>query len=73
MSDNDQAFPSYKFVESHGQMMAVGGMILRDYFAAKAMQVLIPKLINDDFDLNNEDVAFESYQMADAMLKERNK
>jgi hypothetical protein len=53
-------------------MMAVGGLTLRDYFAAKAMQVFIPKLISDDFDLNNEDVAFESYQMADAMLKERN-
>jgi hypothetical protein len=58
------AFPAYEFVQGYGQMMAVGGMTLRDYFAAKAMQVLI----------NGKDVyaaASAAYVMADAMLKER--
>jgi hypothetical protein len=30
------AFPCYEFKESYGQMMAVGGMTLRDYFAVHA-------------------------------------
>jgi hypothetical protein len=61
---NDQAFPvSYNGHE---------GMTLRDYFAAKAMQVLIAKMISEDFDFIQEDVAMGSYHMADAMLKERN-
>jgi hypothetical protein len=62
---NDQAFPvSYNGHE---------GMTLRDYFAAKAMQVLIAKMMNEEgWDFIQEDVAMGSYQMADAMLKERN-
>lgn len=39
---NPPAFPSYEYQKSYGQMMAVGGMTLRDYFAAKAMQSMIP-------------------------------
>jgi hypothetical protein len=61
---HDQAFP----VHYNGHE----GMTLRDYFAAKAMQVLIAKMISEDFDFIQEDVAMGSYQMADAMLKERN-
>jgi hypothetical protein len=61
--NNDQAFP----VGYNGHK----GMTLRDYFAAKAMQVLIAKMISADSDLVEEDVALVSYRMADAMLKER--
>ena len=43
------------------------GMTLRDYFAAKAMQVLC----DDNF--TEEQIAEASYNMADAMLKERTK
>ena len=78
MSDNDQAFPSYKLVESVGQMMAQGGMTLRDYFAAKAMQGLLSDgwcsdLRNDHYGENagNRTVATDAYRMADAMLKAR--
>jgi len=46
-----------------------GGMTLRDYFAAKAMEAkgftVLP------YDTTNE-VAKECYRMADAMLKARN-
>ena len=49
------------------------GMELRDYFAAKAMQQLMPMVSDDprvlmrlDFDIANL-----SYQMADAMIKAR--
>ena len=54
------------------------GMTLRDYFAAKAMQSLIIKL-----EVNQESLIYDdkihntaptlSYQIADAMLKERSK
>jgi len=44
---------------------AFAGMTLRDYFAAKAMQVLC----DDNF--TEEQIAEASYNMADAMLKAR--
>jgi hypothetical protein len=51
------------------------GMELRDYFAAKAMQQFMPMISSDprvirqlDFDIANM-----SYQMADAMMKARDK
>ena len=60
---NDQAFPvSYNGHE---------GMTLRDYFAAKAMQVLIAKTISANEEVSEEDVANLSYLMAEAMLKAR--
>lgn len=40
------AFPTYEFVQSHGQMIAVGGMTLRDYFAAHASEAdIAPHLL----------------------------
>ena len=42
------------------------GMMLRDYFAAKAMSAIMSRE-NFIFD----DVPVDSYEMADAMLKER--
>ena len=53
------------------------GMSLRDYFAAKAMQGLCSKENTQEdfknFDLNTivSQIAFDSYAMADAMLKQR--
>jgi hypothetical protein len=49
------------------------GMTLRDYFAAKAMQQLMPMVSNDPRTLMplDFDVANMAYQMADAMLKAR--
>ena len=44
------------------------GMDLRDYFAAKAMQVLLPETI-----ANLPRVAERAYEIADAMMKEREK
>jgi len=52
----------------------IPGMTLRDYFAAKAMQSIMDQPIikldsttNDTFEI----LAIHSYQVADAMLKER--
>jgi NADPH-dependent ferric siderophore reductase len=52
-------------------------MTLRDHFAGLAMQgVLIDEAIHDESDVATEwlrKIAEASYEMADAMLKERNK
>ena len=45
---------------------AFAGMTLRDYFAAKAMQSLLP-----NYGWNDETLAKMSYEVADAMLKAR--
>lgn len=45
----------------------IGGMTLRDYFAAKAMQSYVAHNKAYDFD----DIAAMSYRTADAMLKAR--
>lgn len=70
MSQNEKAFPISSNHYEHG-------MDLRDYFAAKAMQakinydgpVIPPK--NSDFKSRDELLAYESYKMADAMMKAR--
>jgi hypothetical protein len=45
------------------------GMTLRDYFAARAMQVLLAAGINSE---QYEEDAMQAYAVADAMLKARN-
>lgn len=46
------------------------GMTLRDYFAAKAMQGLLATTKDEEW--KYEEVASISYEMADAMMRERN-
>ena len=59
------AFPVY---DNNGEYVNNGGLSLRDYFAAKAMQKL--KL---DGPSNFAICASLAYEMADAMIKARNK
>ena len=65
-----KAFPS----EAYGNAPPHTGMTLRDYFAAKAMQQLMPMVSNDPRTLMplDFDVANMSYRMADAMMEARN-
>jgi hypothetical protein len=49
---------------------AANGMTLRDYFAAKAMQVFCKD--TDDYTSGYDGVALDAYAMADAMLQARN-
>lgn len=69
------AFPQPDFLEQ-GTTGVQGdpGMSLRDYFAAKAMQQLMPLVAKDPRILMrlDFDVANMSYQMADAMMEARN-
>ena len=48
---------------------AIGGLTMRDYFAAKAMQALCSQ--PDAPDWTAEGIAIAAYQQADAMLKFR--
>lgn len=75
-SGNQPAFP--RVVEQpNGYMKAVEGMTLRDYFAAKAMQVLMAEKDGDGDDnpgsptWDGYQVAEIAYEFADAMLKVR--
>ena len=64
MSNNTggPAFPAHHFDLAEGEH----GMTLRDWFAAKAMQALIEK-----YDESPVEISLEAYEIADAMLKER--
>jgi hypothetical protein len=75
VSMNDPAFPATAYDEN-GHMAQ--GMTLRDYFAAKAMQNFMHNFLSNDLELiaTNDwknGLASDSYKMADAMMKERNK
>ena len=67
----EQAFPTYEYHYGHGEMMALGGMTLRDYFAARALQNFRDQIGSQSdqewFDL----MAEGAYRLADAMLKAR--
>lgn len=49
------------------------GMTLRDYFAAKAMHGFASRLMDTGSGYDFEIMSEESYQIADAMLAEREK
>jgi hypothetical protein len=63
-----KAFPAYEYQQAYDQMMAVGGMELRDYFAAKAMHYWLCNPIND---IQIENLCKGAYQVADAMMEAR--
>jgi len=58
----DTAFPVVSELIGHN-----GGMLLRDYFAAKAMQGLLAA----DYNSKMQNLAIDAYQIADEMLKVR--
>jgi len=72
------AFPGFNYIDQHGKQNPEG-MTLRDYFAAKAMQAILPAYQNvfDDETGGDDDPTFpellakDAYIMADAMLKAR--
>ena len=70
-----KAFPCYEFQQGYKQMMAVGGMTLRDYFAAKAMPEIMRSFYNDGIMCGDGDasqsVSYIAYVIADSMLEAR--
>lgn len=81
MNDIPSAFPNFetidswdKDVEKYRETIApVGGMSLRDYFAAKALQTQIAVVQSEGGTWNPDRCAQLAYEFADAMLKERAK
>lgn len=70
--DGGPAFPEPIRGQIAGQtniLDLAGGMTLRDYFAAKAMQGMNPHPVNE----HPKDVARWAYEIADAMIAERSK
>jgi hypothetical protein len=60
------AFPGVKWVHQ-GENVNPDGMTLRDYFAAKALQGLMPSTM----EWPEEAIAEAAYRQAEAMLKAR--
>jgi hypothetical protein len=63
------AFPSSEYDPRYNRHVAIGGMTLRDYFAAKAMQSMNGR--QDYLDAPASAIALDAYALADAMLKAR--
>lgn len=74
-TSNPSAFPMPSTEFTKGEY----GMSLRDYFAAKAMQALIQNMKDTDNTVNGgyipttiyRNIAKNAYDVADAMLKQR--
>ncbi len=78
VSDGGPAFPQEIETRQEGRdgTRIRGGMSLRDYFAAKAMQGLVERLrppTEHGTPVSMEMVSADAYAMADAMLTERAK
>jgi hypothetical protein len=75
INDGGPAFPCVYYSEPIGsigpQFTIKGGMTLRDYFAGKALQGMIASCTQQNW--QEEYAAKASYQLADAMLKAREK
>ena len=73
--DGGQAFPSKKRVYRAGyatsEFEPVGGMSLRDYFAAKAMRGLLAQSLGTALESDPILGAQYAYRVADAMLAVR--
>jgi hypothetical protein len=65
------AFPEHEWNNDAQRYLVNGGMTLRDYFAAKALQAHITHDGSDD--ICETGVARWAYELADAMIAERSK
>ena len=78
-NDGGPAFPESAHIISSDVVAAAeaysqcngGGMSLRDYFAAKAMQAILTKLADGIRPEDCKELAHDAYFIADAMLRER--
>ena len=76
INDGGPAFPGqwYDFQPLTGEQVVReqwGGMTLRDFFAAKAMQSLLATIDTYPDEHWRDGLAMDAYMMADAMLRAR--
>jgi hypothetical protein len=73
MINDTPAFPCVYYSEPIGsigpQLIIKGGMTLRDYFAAAALQGMLAN--PNIYDICDEAAVLESFEISDAMLKAR--
>lgn len=67
---NEPAFP-FLDIDSDGESQTWYGLTIRDYFAAKAMQGFTAN--GDQTEMYYRQISEAAYQLADAMLEEREK
>jgi hypothetical protein len=72
MSNKPTGGPAFPVYDDHGNYVNNGGLSIRDYFAAKAMQAAATNPAGAD-GFTFEERAQWAYLQADAMLKEREK
>lgn len=76
INDLERAFPNYEVTEK-GVCFPMGGMTLRDYFAAKVMQGLISLysesllVSHNQRSIFHKQISLTSYEVADEMLEAR--
>lgn len=71
-NNGGSAFPMPHFTDrGENTHWGEGGMTLRDYFAAAALQGILMNYTTEKFGANEETVARYAYRYADAMLAER--
>ena len=74
MTDKPTGGPANAVYDENGNYINGGGLSIRDYFAAKAMQGMLadlpPSLYGTDWQAK---LVSSSYKVADAMLEEREK
>lgn len=75
MEDIDDGGSAFgEFMQAGQNAVKKGGLTIRDYFAAKAMQSILSELLSEGGASEPEDsgpIAKAAYYMADAMLAER--
>ena len=77
INDGGPAFPSAVLFDQ--AIVDSKGMTLRDYFAAKAMQSIVCAMLSESsktrYNIGHQEhlecVALDAYEIADAMLRER--
>lgn len=69
--DNTPAFPTKNSMQTGPSEWRHEGMKLRDYFAAKAMQVNLAQCNSFPDESWRNGVALDAYKMADAMMAAR--
>ena len=73
------AYPTISNVENKQDWITEEGMTLRDYFAGQALTLVWDAMDKgysgfiDKDDVSSDEIARGAYQLADAMIKERNK